>query len=305
MHSAHLPMRPIVIMIVLALPGLAGAAVASASEPSTQVTTVMGTQSLNLRSCPDVGCELITSIPLGTSVQVTGASVNGFAPVQWNGNTGWGYDLFLLNAGEDPLVRKGVPGCNRVALIFNAGIGEAPSQDILDTLISTQTPVTLFAMGWWAETYPDYLRSMADANVVVGSHGNTQTLLTVADDVRIGAEVLNSATMIQSVTGAEPVRYYTPYASDSDHRVRWTIAAHGYLPVSWTVAAGDYHADSTAEAVYSRVMGGVEDGAIIELHLDGPATDASTAQALPWIIADLEAQGYTLVTVPEIILPCG
>ena len=62
--------------------------------------------------------------------------------------------------------------------------------------------------------------------------------------------------------------------------------------------------DDTADEVYNRVMARVHDGAIVELHLDGPATDQSTALALPSIIHDLEARGYRLVTVPEILLPC-
>jgi peptidoglycan/xylan/chitin deacetylase (PgdA/CDA1 family) len=144
-----------------------------------------------------------------------------------------------------------------------------------------------------------------EANVVVGSHGDTQRTLTDVTDAEIVAEVHNSAAAIDTVLGQPPVPYYTAYASDSDARVQRVIAGQGYLPVGWTAAGADFHDDDTAQDVYGRVMEGATDGAIIELHLDGPSTEQSTATALPTIIRDLEARGYELVTVPEILMPCG
>ena len=282
-----------------------GAATPSSAETTPSGATVIGTDVLYLRSCPVMTCKIITSVPLGDVVEMTGEPVDGFTPIQWDGRHGWAYSLFLSTTDAPELVRHGVAGCDRVALIFNAGIGEAPSESILDTLTATQRPATVFAMGWWADAYPDYLHRLATgANVVIGSHGDTQLFLTGASDQQIIDEIRNSAASIEVVTGYAPARYYTPYATDSDARVQNIIAGEGYLPVGWTVAAADYNDDDTAEEIHGRVMEGASDGAIIELHLDGPATDQSTALALPDIIRDLESQGYQLVTVPEILLPC-
>jgi peptidoglycan/xylan/chitin deacetylase (PgdA/CDA1 family) len=291
---------------LVALTLLAPIAAAQPIEHAAAPMTVVGTDRLYLRDCPETDCDTVASLPLGAEVRVTGEEVGGFVPAEWQGESGWAYQTFLAAGADVELVRQGVPGCGRVALIFNAGIGEAPSETILDTLVETQRPATLFAMGWWAETYPDYLQRMAsDANVVVGSHGDTQTMLTGSSDDEIVAEVHNSAEAIEEVLGAPPIRYFTPYATDSDARVQRVIASQGYLPVAWTAAGADYHDDDTARGVYERVIAGATDGAIIELHLDGPATEESTAEALPWIISNLEAQGYELVTLPEILLPCG
>jgi peptidoglycan/xylan/chitin deacetylase (PgdA/CDA1 family) len=292
---------PALVALVLVAP----VASAQPPDPAASRMTVVGTDRLNLRDCPETDCASVATLPLGAEVRVSGEEVAGFVRAEWQGRTGWAYRTFLADEQVD-LVRQGVPGCNRVALIFNAGIGEAPSETILDTLANTQRPATLFAMGWWAETWPDYLWRMAtEANVVVGTHGHTQTLLTSVTDAEIVAEIHNSAAAIEDVLGSPPARYYTPYATDSDDRVQRVIAGEGYLPVGWTAAGADYHDDDTARGVYERVMEGATDGAIIELHLDGPATEQSTAAALPWIISNLEAEGYELVTVPDILLPCG
>ena len=293
---------------VIALMLIAPVTSAQSIEPIEQAAdfmSVVGTDRLNLRDCPETACDTLATLPLGAELRITGQAVGGFVPAEWQGTSGWAYRTFLAPEAQVDLIRQGVPGCNRVAIIFNAGIGERPSESILDTLVSTQQPATLFAMGWWAETYPDYLQRMAsEANVAIGTHGHTQTMLTGATDSEIVAEVHNSAGSIERVLGYPPERYYTPYATDSDARVQRVIAAEGYLPVGWTVAGADYHDDDTAQGVYERVMNGATDGAIIELHLDGPATEQSTAEALPWIISNLEAEGYELVTLPEILLPC-
>lgn len=304
MRPAPALVRIALFSILISMSGFSTATQAQVTDGSNGTATVIGTDALNVRSCPRIECAWVATIELGSQVQITGGSVDGYAPVSSSGYSGWAYDLFLMSSGEDLVIDSGRPGCDRVALIFNAGIGDTPSESILNTLVSTQTPATLFAMGWWAETYPEYLQAMAEANVVIGSHGNTQTFLTFADETQIADEVLTSADTIELVTGSAPYRYYTPYASDSDERVRRTIAEYGYLPIERTISAADYNDDDTAEEVYSRVMDPIFDGAIVELHLDGPATDVSTAVALPWIIADLKARGYTLVTVPEILLPC-
>ncbi|HYH12557.1 MAG TPA: polysaccharide deacetylase family protein [Thermomicrobiales bacterium] len=305
--ARSLPIQLGLLLLVVLLPVPTAPALAESSPtPAGPYATVVGTNTLYLRACPVLTCRVITSIPLGAEVDIVGEMVDGFAPVRWQEYEGWAYTLFLSSHASSPeLVRSGVPGCQRIALIFNAGIGEEPSEEILETLVTTQTPVTVFAMGWWADTYPGYLhRLVTGANAVIGTHGHTQLFLTEASDEQIVAEIHNSAEAIREVTGYEPARYYTPYATDSDQRVERIIAGEGYLPVGWTIAAADYNHDDSAGEIYDRVMGGVHDGAIVELHLDGPATDQSTALALPSIIRDLEARGYQLVTVPEILLPC-
>jgi uncharacterized protein YraI len=75
--------------------------------------------------------------------------------------------------------------------------------------------------------------------------------------------------------------------------------------VGWNLAAADYGTGVTEQYVYNRIMNGVYPGAIVEFHLDGPSTEQSTARALPRIVNDLRSRGYELVTVPEMMVPCG
>ncbi len=139
----------------------------------------------------------------------------------------------------------------------------------------------------------------------IGSHGYEGIELTERPDAEVIHDVRDAATAIEHATDASPAPYFTAFAAAMDERVRALVAEEGYLPVSATVLTGDWKADASEEMVYDRIMDGAEDGAIIELHLDAPASAASTGRALPRVIADLRSQGYRFVSIPEMAEPCA
>lgn len=286
--------------------------------------TVVGTERLEIRSCPELSCEVIATASLGASVTLgdNGATprpedvdaaaatadfpaTGQFMAVSFEGKTGYVPDLYLaVEPAHVPYLLQGEEGCKRVALIFNVGVGEEPASGILDVLKSEQVPATMFVMGWWADERPPILQRMVDEGYPIGSHGYAPIELTEQSDDAVAHDIEQAAEAIERATGKPPARFFTPYAAAINERVRAVVAAAGYLPVSWTVPAADYGADATEEAVYERVMGNIHDGAIVELHLDGPASAESTGLALPRIISDLRIEGYQFVTIPEMAQPC-
>lgn len=285
-----------VMLLTVLLVGMQPAAVSAA--------TISGTDAVNIRSCPSLDCDVVGIAPLGSDVDVAGDEQDGWVPVSWGNVQGFAFALYVESDTEAPWLVQGDPACNQVALIFNIGIGEVPSASVINTLIGSDVPATMFPMGWWAEAYPDYLKTLDEAGFVIGTHGDQQLFLTTLGDETITTDVTDSVSAIEAVIGREIDPWVTPYAADTDDRVRRLVAGMGLMPVGWNVAAADYGTDATADSVYTRVMSGIGPGAIIEMHLDGPATDVSTALALPLIIRDIQAQGYDLVTIPELAEPC-
>ena len=204
---------------------------------------------------------------------------------------------------EDTWFTQGVAGCKRVAFIFNIGIGGTPSQSVIDALTGQHVPATMFPMGTFAAAHPDYLRQLDRAGFPIGTHGDAPISLTGATDDQIMSDLSSSLAKISAVTGRPIAPWATPYAADTDPRVRRITAQLGLVPVGWTVAADDYDEQATANSVYSRVIDGVSDGAIVEFHLDGPATETSTAIALPKIIGTLRRRATRLSPSPIWQLP--
>lgn len=274
----------------------------SAAPPTA---TVVSTSELELRSCPTFECDVVERAPLGAAVEIIEDSTDVFARVEYGDVTGFASKLYLAtDPSHVPFLVSGESGCQRIALIFNVGVGYEPVTGILDTLESAEVPATMFVMGWWAAEHPPILARMVAEGYPIGSHGNLPQELTGLSDGDVIADLEHAAQAIEHATGNPPAALFTPYAAAADERVRALVAASGYLPVAWEVPAADYGADATADGVYDRVMSEVYDGAIVELHLDGPASAESTGTALPLMIRDLRAQGYQFVTIPEMTLPC-
>lgn len=206
-------------------------------------------------------------------------------------------------AGEGAFF-EGEPGCDRIALIFNIGVGFEPAFDILDTLEADDVPATLFMMGWWLDWDPASARSIASYGLPIGSHGDWPPELTLRDDADVKADLWGAEEAFLRVLGEPPAPYLTGFAGGSDARVDEIAADLGYLTVGWTVDTADWDPSVSASAIHERVMDQAYDGAIVELHLDAAASTTTTAVALPWIIEDLRAQGYEFVTIPEMTRPC-
>lgn len=292
-------------MLTLALLiGTAGAPGLVTAQESTSLVRVTATDSLLIRDCPLLQCPVLGKVMLGDALKVIGDEVNGFLPVEWNGGVGYAYRLYLDTGNGAPWFVEGTPACKQLALVFNIGIGYEPSGSILQTLRSTDTAASMFPMGWWALTFPEYLLQIDAMGFDIGTHGDQPIFLTEEDDASVRNDIQTSVTVIETVIGRDIDPYFTPYAADTDEDVRTIAADLGLLSVGWNVAANDYGPDATEDAVYQRVMSSAYPGAVVEMHLDGPATETSTALALPRIIADLEAQGYTFVPVSGLVIPC-
>jgi peptidoglycan/xylan/chitin deacetylase (PgdA/CDA1 family) len=295
------------LFILMTLSQLTHSFAALAQESSyPEAGTVVGTTGLNIRECPEVSCGSEGLAQLKDPITVTGPAEDGFLPVEWKGETGWAWHLYVAtDSTGTPFLEAGTPGCNRVAFIFDVGIGEKLQIQALLWLREHNIPATIFPMGWWATDFPDDLRTIAMLGFPIGTHGDVRLNLTGFSDEDIATDLNDSATHIRQVIGTDPVPYFTPYAADADDRVYSVVAQQGYLPVAWDVPADDWDKGITAEYVYDRVVPNVEDGSIVEFHLDGPSSAQSTAVAIPRIVTDLQARGFTFVSIPDMAQPCG
>ena len=202
---------------------------------------------------------------------------------------------------SDAEVVRGDPTLPNIALVFNVGAGFEPATAILDALGDRHQRATFFVMGWWAERHPDLLRQIADGGHEIASHGHSIFDLTQASDAQVRADLEAADAAIAAVTGRSPKPLWSPSAGYRDARVRAVAASLGYRPILWTVDSGDWTPEASAESVYSHLIGGAGNGAIIVLHFDSPTSTTSTAQVLLPAIDALRAAGYQLVTITELL----
>ncbi len=213
-------------------------------------------------------------------------------------------DQPAVPVAEDEVLH-GDPTVASMALVFNVGAGFEPATGILDTLAERKQRATFFVMGWWAERHPEILRQIVDGGHEIASHGHSIFDLTQATDAQVRADLESADAAISAVTGHSTRPLWSPSAGYHNARVRAIAASLGYRPILWTVDSADWTLEATPESVYSHVVNGASNGAIVVLHFDSPTTQDSTAQVLPAIIDTLRGAGYRLVTITELLTTTG
>ena len=208
-----------------------------------------------------------------------------------------------VEVSEDEVVR-GDPTRPRISLIVNIGAGFEPAVSILDTLKDKGVRTTFFVLGWWAEKEPgaSILKRIADDGHEVASHGHSIFDLTTVSDAAVREDLERADAVISGITGRTTRPLWSASAGNRDARVHRVVAGMGYRPIYLTVDSWDWMYEATADSVYSRVMNGASNGAIILTHFDSPTTVRSTAVALPRLIDDLRARGYELVTITDLLM---
>lgn len=183
----------------------------------------------------------------------------------------------------------------QIALTFDDGPHPGYTAQILSILKKYGVRATFFVVGKQAEQYPDLLRQQAEAGHSIGNHTYHHVNLTRIPPMDVAAEIKACGEAIQSITGKAP-HLFRPPGGDYDRNVAEVAEALGYWIVLWTDDPGDY-ANPPPQVLEERLFGRLGNGGIILLH-DGIA---ETITLLPRLIEYLQAKGYQLVTVDEMI----
>jgi peptidoglycan/xylan/chitin deacetylase (PgdA/CDA1 family) len=192
-----------------------------------------------------------------------------------------------------------------VALTFDCGANADGVAAILATLRAEHVPATFFLTGSFTAHFPAFARELAAAGRL-GNHTVTHPHLAGLTDAQIVAEVTDARAAILTTTGQDPRPFFRfPYGESSAHAIG-LVNGLGYLAVGWTVDSLGWQGTSggrTVEATVRRVVDARTPGGIVLLHVGSHPTDHSTldADALPQIISQLRADGYSFVTVSALL----
>jgi peptidoglycan/xylan/chitin deacetylase (PgdA/CDA1 family) len=193
-----------------------------------------------------------------------------------------------------------------VALTFDAGANADAVSSILSTLRTTQVPATFFLTGNFVRDFPARARAIVAAGERVGDHSVTHPYFTRLTDAQMRDQVLTARKRIVSVTGADPWPWFRfPYGDRNAHTIT-VVNSVGFVAVGWTVDTLGWKGTSggiTVQKVVDRVLASARPGEIVLMHCGSNPTDHSTldASALPIIIKDLKARGYSFVTLDAML----
>ena len=185
----------------------------------------------------------------------------------------------------------------RAALSFDAAWGNEDTQTLIDILSAHDVKATFFLVGQWVEKYPESVQALAAAGEEIMNHSETHPHLNALTTDGVQQEVNACSDRIEALTGTRPMLFRCPYGEYDDHVIE-AVRAIGVTPIQWDVDSLDWKGIS-AEEITSRVLSKVQPGSIVLFH----NAAEHTPEALSGIIEALQADGYTLVPVSELLLP--
>ena len=208
---------------------------------------------------------------------------------------------------EPPVTKK------RVAMTFDDGPHNVRTREIVDELDKYGFTATFFVVGNRVdgEVYRggETVKYVIDHGHEVGIHGYThQVYYDECTDAELKFEMSETAKAIKEYVKNYSVRLMRPVGGYiTDKRVQTSQ----YSVIMWDVDSEDYkHAyfpdderytdeekSAMVDTIVENVLAGVHDGAIILMHY----IYLSTSDAVKIILERLDAEGYEVVSVSELL----
>ena len=196
------------------------------------------------------------------------------------------------------LTAHGNPNLHEIALTFDDG--PAPdTKDVLAILRRFHVLATFFMLGIWVQHFPDLARAVVADGHAIGDHTWDHPDLTRLSDSQVIQQLTSARNIIEQVTGVVPTLFRPPYEAYT----RQTLNLAYSLKLStilWNSDPRDWSRPGV-NSIINYVLNNAQNGSIILMH-DGGGDRSQTIAALPTIIERLQAQGFTFVTIPQMLL---
>jgi peptidoglycan/xylan/chitin deacetylase (PgdA/CDA1 family) len=195
----------------------------------------------------------------------------------------------------------------QLALTFDDGPNDPHTLRLLDVLARHGVEATFFMIGRFVRERPEIARAVAQAGHVIGNHTYTHPNLFFASPARLARELDDCEKALAEAVGEHSKLFRPPFGLRRPGTLR-AAAGRGLTTVMWSVTGFDWKLP-TAEAIERRVAGQVRGGGVILLHDGGHrhmgVDRGPTVAATERLIARYSAEGYSFVTVPEMMAHPG
>lgn len=189
-----------------------------------------------------------------------------------------------------------------VALTFD----DAPTPhtvEVIETLKDKQIKATFYVVGKNIELFPEEMKVIMDEGMEIGNHSYSHQRFLLKSPSFVADEIERTNQLIRDSGYTGPITFRPPNGKKL-FTLPWYLSRHGITTVMWDVEpdtyAGDRQGQEKSEFLISHTLANTQPGSIILLH---PFCDDCSAarEALAIIIDELTRQGYTFVTVSQLL----
>lgn len=183
-----------------------------------------------------------------------------------------------------------------VALGFNAAWDNEDIDELIEIFDTYGVRATFFVVGQWAEEFPESVKALHEHGHEVMNHSYSHKDFANLSREEIIEEVEKASDVIESLTGVRPTLFRMPSGSFNDLAVE-TVRQLGYEVIQWDADSIDWK-NPTVDEMVERMKEKIAPGSITLFHSGAKNTPAALGRILEY----LQAQGYEIVPVSQLIL---
>ncbi len=185
----------------------------------------------------------------------------------------------------------------QVALTFHGAGASSIADSLLQILRSTKTPVSIFAVGTWLISNPNYAKTILADGHDLGNHTLHHYPMKTLTAKQVDSEIAGGASELKKLIGNHGSWFRPSGTQHTTALIRKSALKFGYnQSISYDVDSSDY-TDPSKTAIINNVMNSVQNGSIISLHFG----HKNTVAALPTLLEKLHAKGFTPVTLTTML----
>ncbi|CAM3934941.1 polysaccharide deacetylase family protein [Cohnella lubricantis] len=186
-----------------------------------------------------------------------------------------------------------------VALTFDDWGTDYTITKLLDILAEQQVKATFFLRVKGVEANPNLARAIVEAGHDVANHSYSHPVVTTLTPAELQADIVKAHQVLTYAIQQKPTMLFRPPTGEIDDQTARVIAAIGYPNIAlYDVTSFDWDSANSASDIVESTLKQVKPGSVILLHM---LDDIHTTEALPIIIERLKQQGYTFMTMADLI----
>lgn len=183
-----------------------------------------------------------------------------------------------------------------VALTFDDGPHPSLTNKALEILNRHGAKGTFFVLGQNVARYKSVVSAAAAGGHEIGVHTWSHIKMNSSSRAKVDSEISRTQNLIGSVTGVAPRVMRPPYGATNKTLVDHMFNRYGMASILWDVDTVDWRKPGVSKVINTAVTK-AKPGSIILVH----DIHASTIDALEGIVTGLQARGFKLVTVSELL----
>ena len=194
-----------------------------------------------------------------------------------------------------------IPGWNygkkEVLLTFDDGPNQLYTPQVLKLLGKNHIKAMFFVVGQEAAKNPELLKEISRQGHILAIHTYTHRDITDMSKEELEKEIFNTAELIKQTTGQRPV-YFRPPRGHYSYESLAVVSNLGYIPVVWDFGLEKRVYNNNANKMAKKLIFRIKfrHNPVLLIHDGDPAYHydrSSSLRALPILIKNLKAEGYT------------